>query len=110
LAITEVTVTGTFTSSGGGPATGSVSFQLTLNGQATPISDGSSLIVSPDIVAALVVGGSLVIGGGSLVLYANDDATTVPPGTEYAVAFDIDGQQWTKSFVLPHASPTFSLT
>jgi hypothetical protein len=94
--ISQVTVTGTFTTSQGAPAAGQVTFQLT-----SPITDQDGTYVAPDEVP-VVLNGS---GEFSQLLWATNDPTTVPTGVEYVISFDVDGAMWVQRAVLPYNAP-----
>jgi NADPH:quinone reductase-like Zn-dependent oxidoreductase len=95
MAITQVTVNGTLKGTGGAAAVGTVAFQLSQQ-----ITDGAGTVVSDDPVTVnLSTGGTF-----SVVLYANDDSTTLPQGTTYKVTFDVNGTVWYQTIVLPHAT------
>jgi hypothetical protein len=80
---TEVVVTGTFTGSGGEPASGTLTFTLT-----QAMTSGDVVAPPKPIVATLNEE-----GGFTVVLYANDDTATVPQGVRYGVTEEIVGAQ-----------------
>lgn len=96
MSFTPTTVTFSYTGTGGGPAAGTVSFQLTY-----PITDGSDIIVNDLQLVTLDATGS-----GSIVLPANDDTTTLPTGTGYVVTEKIqDTSPRTYTVILNKALP-----
>ena len=93
MALTLVTITGTFSNPDGSMPNGALMFQLVdSTGNPVGIQDsvGGTQVV-PLVVAGIVHSGVLLWnspGGGGynpLKLYANDDPTTVPAGTYYLV-------------------------
>ena len=96
MSFTATTVTFSYTGTAGGPAAGTVSFQLTY-----PITDGSDIIVNDLQLVTLDATGS-----GSIVLPANDDTTTLPTGTGYVVTEKIqDTSPRTYTVILNKALP-----
>jgi hypothetical protein len=82
MPFTPITVTKSWENPDGSEATGSVTF--TLSSQMTDTSTGESVAV--ETITATLAAGSI-----SQTLLANDDETTIPPGTTYTVVETIDG-------------------
>jgi hypothetical protein len=96
VSFTATTVTFTYTGSGGAPAAGTVSFQLTY-----PITDGADIIVGDLQLVTLDASGY-----GSITLPANDDSTTLPTGTGYIVTEKIqDTSPRTYTVILSKSLP-----
>lgn len=101
MAFTPVTVEGTFKSSAGQSAAGTLTFTLT---QAM-VNGGVSVPPSP-IIATLDGSGHF-----STVLYANDDEATVPQGVQYGVTEQVTGAQPRDYFILvSHATTPVDLS
>lgn len=83
MAFTQITVTKTWTNPDGSPATGTVLFQLTQ--QLTDSSTGNS--IDPEPITATLSGGAI-----SQVLVANNDPTTQPQSTKYAVTETVSSE------------------
>jgi hypothetical protein len=95
MSFTAITVTGDFKDAAGNTLAGSV--QFTLSG---PMQDSADkIIVAPVQITAEVTAGAL-----SQSLYANDDTTTQPPGTSYAVVEQVGGVSRRYNITVPHAA------
>jgi lysophospholipase L1-like esterase len=98
VAPTQITVTGSYTTAGGDPAEGSVSFQLR-----RAIIDSSANVVVARTTHTVELDAA---GAFSVSLAATDDAESLPVGNTYQVVERINGartQRW--SFELPHDAP-----
>ena len=82
MAFTSITVTGTYKTPTGANATGTVTFALTHDMEDT----ADKITVSQGSIVAGLTSGAL-----SQALYANNDSTTTPTGTQYLVTENVAG-------------------
>lgn len=112
---TPITVTGTFLRPDGQPAQGT--FEILLN---EPIANGDEVEEPVTIRAKLDTTGAVVSADGEpLVLLANDDTGTTPPGSFYTFTPDFNdapegpwpwSSEFTRIITAASENGTFSLT
>lgn len=101
MAFTDVTVTGTYHTEAGAPASGTVTFTLS-----EPITNSGVTVAAVPVEATLDASGGL-----SQVLPANDDTDTAPAGSTYVVIEDITGAPTrTYTIVVPSAATGGTVT
>lgn len=102
MALTTVTVTGTFQKSPAVPSTGNLTWKLSadLFQAGAPVASNAPVAVTLDAA-----------GSFSVELWANDDPGTEPTGTFWEVLGIIDGQSFQQQYVLSHSmAPTVDLS
>lgn len=101
MALTQVTVTGTFNKAPGVTSVGNLQWQLSAD-----LFQGGLPIANRDPIPV-----SLVDGAFSVVLWANDDPGTTPTGTYWTLSGVVDGEGFSENYVISHTmAPTVDLS
>ena len=86
MALTQITITGTFTRANGEAAQGTVTATLSQT-----IQNATTVIEPTPVVGQISPAGKLLNqANDAFVLYANDDAATEPQGSTYAFLIETD--------------------